>query len=45
MKRAEIEDVKMVANRLRTYIPEKVLEEIVSGGDQESRGPARYDEN
>ncbi len=45
VKRAEIEDVKKVANRLRTYIPEKVLEEIVSGVDQESRGPARYDEN
>lgn len=45
MKNAEIEDVKKVANRLRTYIPEKVLEEIVSEVDQENRGPAAYDEN
>ncbi|HII51408.1 MAG TPA: di-trans,poly-cis-decaprenylcistransferase [Halobacteriales archaeon] len=44
MKMAEIKDVKKVANRLRAYIPEKVLEEIVSEVDQENRGSIKYNE-
>ena len=44
MKTAEIKDVKKVANRLRAYIPEKVLEEIVSEVDQENRGSVKYNE-
>tara|TARA_A100001037_G_scaffold306863_1_gene357655 strand:- start:22625 stop:23572 length:948 start_codon:yes stop_codon:yes gene_type:complete len=45
IKKAEVEDVKRVGKRLRQYIPEKILEEMVNEVDHESRNHVSTVEN